>query len=97
MSTHLQTPNDIQNIAETKSLSLAELVSELQSQKSIPSRARINDWLENAVLSDEDLAPYVGFKEGNYWRIITRGLVLQPFDLVVVENCFPKSALMNAD
>lgn len=69
MSTHLETADQIQdNDLSTQQLSLPELVSELDSQTSIPNREQINNWLENAVISTEELAPYMGFKEGNYWR-----------------------------
>lgn len=53
---------------KSQSFNLLELVSELESQRSIPTREEIDHWLENAVISEEELAPYVGFKEGNYWR-----------------------------
>lgn len=69
MSAHLQT-TDHENAEdrETRTLSLDELVAKLQSQTAIPARQQINEWLERAEISDEELAPYVGFKEGNYWR-----------------------------
>lgn len=50
------------------SLSLADLVSALDSQTSVPELHEIYSWLENANLSSDDLQPYVAFKEGNYWR-----------------------------
>ena len=69
MSTHLETINSI--AAEEKqngSLSLAELVSTLEALKEPPSLKQIYDWLERSEISETDLQPYVGFKEGNYFR-----------------------------
>jgi cysteine dioxygenase len=34
----------------------------------VPSLAQIYDWLEKAEISAAELQPYIGFKEGNYWR-----------------------------
>src|SRR6266550_3329880 len=50
------------------SFSLRSLVEALESQSSVPGLDQIYDWLENAVISEEELLPYLGFKEGNYWR-----------------------------
>lgn len=69
MSTHLETINSI--AAEEKqngSLSLAELVSTLEALKEPPGLKQIYDWLERSEISETDLQPYVGFKEGNYFR-----------------------------
>ncbi|MDQ5844576.1 MAG: cysteine dioxygenase family protein [Acidobacteriota bacterium] len=69
MSTDLQTSDNPQTSdIEISSLSLPALVEALQSQTSVPALEQIYDWLENADLSAEDLAPYIGFKDGNYWR-----------------------------
>jgi cysteine dioxygenase len=43
-------------------------VEALASQSSAPSLKQIYAWLEHANISGEDLRPYLGFKEGNYWR-----------------------------
>jgi cysteine dioxygenase len=51
-----------------KPLSLRALVAALEAQRTTPSLEQLNEWLENAELSREDLQPFVGFKEGNYWR-----------------------------
>jgi cysteine dioxygenase len=48
--------------------SLAALVARLESQTSAPTLKQIYNWLETAQVSAEELAPYVGFKDGNYWR-----------------------------
>jgi cysteine dioxygenase len=47
---------------------LFTLVRDLESQTSVPSLAKIYNWLETAEISAEELHPYIGFKEGNYWR-----------------------------
>jgi cysteine dioxygenase len=49
-------------------LSLRSLVAALETQRERPTLEQLYDWLENAELDREDLQPYVGFKEGNYWR-----------------------------
>jgi cysteine dioxygenase len=48
--------------------SLAELVEALETLKALPSLEQLDSWLENATIKREDLLPYIGFKEGNYWR-----------------------------
>lgn len=66
MSTHVETiqPDEITG----RGLSLQGLVKALESQSDVPSLEQIYDWLETAEISLEELRPYVGFKEGNYWR-----------------------------
>lgn len=66
MSTYLKTSpaDDIKG----SRLSLPALMKALESQTSIPSLEQIYDWLETAEISAEELSPYIGFKEGNYWR-----------------------------
>ena len=49
-------------------LTFSELVERLNSQTNPPSLEQINSWLANVEIFDFDLQPYVGFKEGNYWR-----------------------------
>ncbi|MEP6718331.1 MAG: cysteine dioxygenase family protein [bacterium] len=69
MSTHVKTPFEIQSKKTgPNDLSLAALVKALESQTSVPSLEQIYDWLERATISTEDLQPYIGFKDGNYWR-----------------------------
>lgn len=69
MSTNIETPREIQSekIAATD-FSLAALVKALESQTNVPSLEQIYNWLESANISTEDLQPYIGFKDGNYWR-----------------------------
>jgi cysteine dioxygenase len=69
LSTHLETEKDMTG-TKTKgdAFSLPDLIKALESQTGVPALAQIYDWLESANISNEELQPYVGFKEGNYWR-----------------------------
>ena len=69
MATHLETANPL-SADEIKDdpFSLQSLVAVLESIISAPSLAQIYEWLEKAQVSTEELQPYSGFKEGNYWR-----------------------------
>lgn len=49
-------------------LTLQELVKLLASQSTPPMLEQLNAWLENASISEEELRPFLGFKEANYWR-----------------------------
>src|SRR2546423_8520934 len=66
LSTHVETiqPDDI----KSNRFSLPVLMKTLESQRSVPSLEQISHWLETAEISTEELNPYIGFKEGNYWR-----------------------------
>ena len=69
MSTNVETPRKIQSEkTEANDFSLASLVQALESQTSVPSLEQIYGWLQSANISTEDLQPYLGFKDGNYWR-----------------------------
>lgn len=69
MSTYLDSTDAIESDGVLRTaFSLPDLVSALESQTSAPSLGQIYDWLEHAEVSPEDLAPYRGFKDGNYWR-----------------------------
>lgn len=69
MSTQLETVNTISaEDQQSGPLSLSKLVATLESLSDAPSLAQIYDWLERAEISAEDLQPYIGFKEGNYFR-----------------------------
>jgi cysteine dioxygenase len=69
LSTNLKITNRVVN-DEIKSeyFSLQSLVAKLDSVDKAPSLAEIYEWLEKAEISIEELQPYTGFKEGNYWR-----------------------------
>ena len=69
MSTDLKTSDRFQtDEIKENSFSLASLVRALASVNSAPGLEQIYDWLERAEISAEELQPYLGFKEGNYWR-----------------------------
>ncbi|MEP6569946.1 MAG: cysteine dioxygenase family protein [Acidobacteriota bacterium] len=69
MSTHLETTDNLApDEMQDQSFSLHSLVAALESLNSAPTLAQIYDWLEKAEVSTEELQPYSGFKEGNYWR-----------------------------
>src|SRR5258707_8640987 len=53
---------------DAPSLTFSELIEILQSQANPPSLDQINSWLSRVNPSLADLEPYLGFKEGNYWR-----------------------------
>jgi cysteine dioxygenase len=48
--------------------SLQSLISKLESTETAPRLAQIYEWLETTEISAAELQPYLGFKEGNYWR-----------------------------
>lgn len=45
-----------------------DLVETLNRQANPPALEEINSWLSTVEISQLDLQPYLGFKEGNYWR-----------------------------
>ena len=71
MSTHQETIDGLPT-DEVSDLdhpfSLRSLIAALESLNSPPELAQIYEWLEKAEISAEELEPYIGFKEGNYWR-----------------------------
>jgi cysteine dioxygenase len=67
--THLDTTQDLPTEeGRTDPASMQSLIIKLESTDSAPSLAQIYEWLETAEPSPADLQPYLGFKEGNYWR-----------------------------
>lgn len=69
MAINLEPTTDfLQPDEKRTSLSLQALVDQLELQPQPPSLAQLYNWLENAEISREELLPYLGFKEGNYWR-----------------------------
>jgi len=64
LTTELETSQS----AKSAHHSLASLVATIESADSVPSLPEIFEWLENATISSDELEPYTGFKEGNYWR-----------------------------
>ncbi|HSB28553.1 MAG TPA: cysteine dioxygenase family protein, partial [Pyrinomonadaceae bacterium] len=54
--------------AKTVSITFTELVQNLQQQTTPPTIEQISSWLSAASITESDLQPFLGFKEGNYWR-----------------------------
>lgn len=69
MSTHVKSEelNPLQP-AKTVSITFTELVQNLQQQTTPPTIEQISSWLSAASITESDLQPFLGFKEGNYWR-----------------------------
>ena len=69
MSTHLESTDTLQsNNSEAESFSLRSLVERIESQNALPALEQIYDWLRRVDITPAQIAPYIGFKEGNYWR-----------------------------
>jgi len=69
LSTHLETTDSLAtDEVQDHPLSLRSLVAALKAIDSTPDLAQIYEWLEKVEVSTEELQPYSGFKEGNYWR-----------------------------
>lgn len=69
MSTSIDTETIISNPPrDTGSLTFPELIEQLNAQTSPPSLEQITSWLANVEISPSAVEPYLGFKEGNYWR-----------------------------
>ncbi len=69
MSTYLDRTETPETDSKTPAgFSLPELKATLEAQQSAPTLAQIFDWLGTAEVSADDLRPYRGFKDGNYWR-----------------------------
>lgn len=49
-------------------LSFADLTDRLNSLSSVPSLAAVYELVERTKIGDEEVQPYLGFKEGNYSR-----------------------------
>ena len=67
MSTHVKPDNNSAH-PDHNPRTFSDLVQTLQDQSTPPTLEQIGSWLESTVISREDLRPYIGFKEGNYWR-----------------------------
>lgn len=69
MSTIVNTKtSSIAKASDSGSITFSELIERLNAQTAPPSLVQINEWLAGVKISSVDLEPYVGFKEGNYWR-----------------------------
>lgn len=49
-------------------LSLHGLIEILQAQRTPPSLEQLQTWLNDVQISEDELRPYLGFKERTYWR-----------------------------
>ncbi len=68
MSTEIETSSTPRQSAKSSHDSLASLVATIEAADGIPTLPEIFQWLENATISGDEIQPYTGFKEGNYWR-----------------------------
>jgi cysteine dioxygenase len=63
-----ETPNAAKPLDDPGAFTFSELIQKLSSQTTPPALAEITSWLSTVEISQLDLEPYIGFKEGNYWR-----------------------------
>lgn len=70
MSTQIntETPGTTKPLDGSSSFTFSELIATLGRQTTPPALEEINSWLATVEISQLDLQPYLGFKEGNYWR-----------------------------
>jgi cysteine dioxygenase len=69
LSTRVNTENSASTTpGDRSSITFSELVKRLNSLTSPPTLEQLNSWVSNVEIHDLDLGPYLGFKEGNYWR-----------------------------
>ena len=68
LSTSIDTETISTAPPDSGSLTFSELVEQLKAQTSPPSLEQIGSWLANVEIDRLDVEPYLGFKEGNYWR-----------------------------
>jgi cysteine dioxygenase len=70
LSTQLNTDTSIttQPPEGSSSFTFPELIARLTSQATAPTLEQLHSWLSEVEISQLDLQPYLGFKEGNYWR-----------------------------
>jgi cysteine dioxygenase len=63
-----ETPNATNPLDDTGAFTFAALIERLNRQTNPPALEEITSWLSTVEISQLDLEPYIGFKEGNYWR-----------------------------
>lgn len=68
MSSYVNNETDITAQSQIDSFTFSDLIAKLQEQTQPPSIESIEEWLAQVKISSLDLEPYLGFKEGNYWR-----------------------------
>ena len=61
-------PSATKPLDGSSSFTFSELIEQLNSQTEPPALEQIASWLSRVEISQLDLRPYLGFKEGNYWR-----------------------------
>lgn len=70
MSTQLntETPITAAPLDGQRVITFTELIEKLNEQANPPTLEAITSWLSTVEISQLELEPYLGFKEGNYWR-----------------------------
>ena len=63
-----ETFNATKPLDTTGAFTFSDLVEKLNSQTTPPTLEEITSWLSTVEISQLDLEPFIGFKEGNYWR-----------------------------
>jgi cysteine dioxygenase len=56
------------NCSQDTKLTLAALVELLSAQTEPPTLNQLYTWLDNTNISDEEITPFLGFKDKTYWR-----------------------------
>ena len=64
----MATQIDPKSTSESRPQSFSGLIETLKSVGEHPPLERLNSWLKSVEISDEELRPYINFKEANYWR-----------------------------
>jgi cysteine dioxygenase len=68
LPTYSSTEESRSNPIAAEAFTLPALIRTLESQKAVPELEQIFEWLRVVEISESELAPYLGFKEANYWR-----------------------------
>lgn len=70
MSTQLntETPSNTKPLDSERVFTFTELIEKLNQQTNPPALDELTSWLSTVEISQLELEPYLGFKEGNYWR-----------------------------
>lgn len=66
INTEIPTAND--PLDDDGAFTFAALIEKLNSQINPPALEALTSWLSTVEISQLDLEPFIGFKEGNYWR-----------------------------
>jgi cysteine dioxygenase len=69
LSTYVNNEENITAQSQPRdSFTFADLIAQLESQSAPPAIEEIGQWLAKVEVSDLELKPFLGFKDGNYWR-----------------------------